>query len=319
VNLSAAALGTATAAALLARHWWAFDLFSHFRPQYAALAAVLCPAALALRARPAAALLGAVALIHGWAVKDLWLGGEEAAGRGGLPLRIASANVLASNPTPERLLDFALASQPDLLLVVDAADARWRGVLAELDALYPHRAPVGDLREGAPLILFSRLPIRAAGEVPTAGQRPRLLAELVLDGSGRTLTLVGVHPSSPSPTDPRDSWVRNLQLDGLAERVERAGSPVIVAGDFNTSPWSPHFRALLSTTRLRNAAKGGGWIATWPSWLWWPARIPIDHVLVGGPVGVVSLETGPFIGSDHYPIVADLRLNPSRPHRDRRP
>jgi hypothetical protein len=103
----------------------------------------------------------------------------------------------------------------------------------------------GDQQEGAPLVLFSRLPIRAVEKVPTAGRRPRLLAELALDrgGDGRTLMVVGVHPTSPSPTDPQDSWVRNLQLDGLAERAEGASGLVIVAGDFNTTPWSPYFRA----------------------------------------------------------------------------
>jgi endonuclease/exonuclease/phosphatase (EEP) superfamily protein YafD len=84
---------------------------------------------------------------------------------------------------------------------------------------------------------------------------------------------------------------------------------VIVAGDFNTSPWSPHFRELLAEAGLRNAAEGHGWIATWPSWFW-PARVPIDHVLVGGRLGAASLERGPHIGSDHYPVVADLRLSP---------
>lgn len=309
LGLAAAALGLVTAAALLARHWWAFDLLSHFRPQYAILGAALCPAALALRARPAAALLGAVALIHGWAVKDLWLGGDETMS-GGRALRVASANVQVSNPTPERLLDFARAESPDVLLVVEAQDERWRGTLAGLDALYSHRAPAGDLPEGAPLILFSRLPILAADEAPTAGRRPRLLAELALDGGGRTLAVVGVHPASPSPTGARDSRVRNLQLDGLAGRAGGVEGPIIVAGDFNTTPWSPHFRDLLAEAGLRHAAAGQGWTATWPSWLWWPARIPIDHVLVGGPLRVTSFGPGPFIGSDHYPVVADLRLDP---------
>ncbi len=39
--LAAAGLGLATGCALAARLWWAFDLFSHFRPHYAALASLL--------------------------------------------------------------------------------------------------------------------------------------------------------------------------------------------------------------------------------------------------------------------------------------
>jgi hypothetical protein len=98
--LTAAGLALATAGALSARLWWLFDLFSHFRLQYVIAASVLAVAALAVRVYPAAVVLAAVALVHGWAVRDLWLGGGTvvAAAPAGVPLRVASANVLASNP-----------------------------------------------------------------------------------------------------------------------------------------------------------------------------------------------------------------------------
>jgi endonuclease/exonuclease/phosphatase (EEP) superfamily protein YafD len=303
MNLAAVALAAATVAALLARHWWAFDLFSHFQLQYVVLGCVLGLAALAWRAYAAAAVLGAAAALHAWTISDLWLGGTSATA--GLPLRVATVNILDANPTPGRLLEFARAWHPDLLLVVDAESDRWREVLAELGKLYSYRAPEG-WRDGQPLSLFSRLPIlQEREEEPPVGERPFLVAKVAL--GAETVTVVGVHPSAPSPTEPGDSRVRNWQLDDLAATVEGAGRPVIVAGDFNTSPWSPHFRELLAEAGLRNAAEGQGWIATWPSWFW-PARVPIDHVLVGGRLGVASLERGPDIGSDHYPVVADLRL-----------
>ena len=306
LNSAAAALVSATAAALLARSWWAFGLFSHFRLQYLVSAAALIPAALALRARTAAVVLAAVAATHAWTVKDLWLGGERAAA--GLPVRVASANVWGpENPTPEKLLDFARTADPDLLIVVDAGSERWREVRAELGALYPHRAPLG-WRTGAPILLFSRLPIASASEEPLNGRRPRLVSRVEI--AGQTLTVVGVHPYSPSPRSPGRSLLRNRELDAIAARVDETGRPVIVAGDFNVTPFSPHFRDLLSQARLRNAAAGQGWIGTWPNWFW-PARVPIDHILVGGPLGVTSFRRGPFIGADHFPVIADLRLRPN--------
>ena len=92
-----------------------------------------------------------------------------------------------------------------------------------------------------------------------------------------------------------------------ASRGEGAVGPVIVAGDSNTSAWSPRFRNLVAATGLRDAEVGQGWIGTWPAWFR-PALVPIDHVLVKGPVAVVDLRREPFVGSDHYPLVADLRL-----------
>ena len=310
LNAAAVALGMTTVATSLARHWWAFDLFSHFRLQYVVLGAVLFPAALALRARAAALVLGVVAATHAWTIKDLWPGGGEAVA--GLPLRVASANVWdKQNPTPGKPLEFARSANPDLLLVVDAESDRWREVLAGLGELYPYRAP-WDWREGAPVVLFSRLlfsrlPIAAAGEKPMAGGGPRLVGEV--EAGGRKLGIVGVHPSSPSPDDRGDSRLRNRRLDGIAAGVEGADRPVVVMGDFDTTPLSPHFRDPIAETGLRNAADGWGWIGTWPTWFW-PARVPIDHVLVGGPLGVARFGRGPSIGSDHFPVVADPRLRP---------
>jgi endonuclease/exonuclease/phosphatase (EEP) superfamily protein YafD len=269
------------------------------------LAAALCLGALAFRAFPIAAVLAVIALVHGWAIKDLWLGGSAAAASGTEPLRVASANVLSSNPEPEKALGFVRASDADVVVVVEAQGERWRDVLAAIGADYAHRAPEG-WQDGAPIILFSRHPIVRESVIGSPeGRRPYLAADLAL--GDRTLTVVGVHPSSPSPKDPAETRQRNLQLDYLAHLVEGTRGPVIVAGDFNTTPWSPFFRDLVATAGLRNAASGHGYIGTWPSWLW-PAQIPIDHVLVKGPIVVAGMGRGSGTGSDHHPVVADLHL-----------
>ena len=248
-----------------------------------------------------------MALLNGWAVRDLWPGGGgAAAAAGGAPLRVVSVNVLDSNPTPGRVLDFVRGSDADLVVLVDAESERWRGVLAALGDLYPHRAPAS-WREGAPVILFSRRPVPAEAVVrPSAGaDRPYVVARLAAPRA--TPLVVGVHPASPSPTEPEDSRERNHQLDHIGATVEGVAGPVIVAGDFNATPWSPHLRDLLAATGLRDAGAGQGWLPTWPVRLG-PAGIPIDHVLVRGQVAVAGLRRGPDVGSDHYPLIADLRV-----------
>jgi endonuclease/exonuclease/phosphatase (EEP) superfamily protein YafD len=303
--MATAGLALMTGFALAARLWWAFDLFSHFRLQYAILAAALCLGALALRAWPIAAVLAVIGLLHGWAMKDLWLGGSAATASGTARLRVASANVLRSNPEPEKLLDFVHASDADVLVLVEAQGQRWRDVLAAIAADYPHRAPQR-WQDGAPVILFSRHPVLRESVIASpAGRRPYLAADLAL--GEHTLTVVGVHPSSPSPSRPGETRRRNVQLGYLANLVEDERGPMVVAGDFNTTPWSPSFRDLVARAGLRNAADGHGYIGTWPNWFW-PAQIPIDHVLVKGPVAVADIRRGSTTGSDHYPVVADLRL-----------
>jgi len=305
IVLATAGLALATLCALAARLWWAFDLFSHFRVQYVAVALALAIAALAVRAYRSVAVLAIVALVHGLAIKDLWLGGTASAAPGGTALRVVSLNVFAYNPTPEKVLEFVRAANADLVVLVDARLDPWQPVLSALRTLYPHQAP----RDPGPrrVMLFSRHPIVAEQVVrPPGGLRPYLVAEVAL--GDETVVVAGVHPFAPSPTGPDGTHRRNRQLDHIAATLGQAQRPVIVAGDFNTTPWSPSFQDLLATAGLRNAAEGRGYIATWPTFFW-PLQIPIDHVLLKGPLTVTSVRRGPDVGSDHYPIIADLRLS----------
>jgi endonuclease/exonuclease/phosphatase (EEP) superfamily protein YafD len=302
--LGTGGLIVATGFALAARHWWLFDLFSHFRLQYLFVALILLPLALLLRAWPAAILLLAVGLIHGYALEQLWLGGERAAT--GRPLRVVSVNVLARNETAERVLAFVRAADADLAILVDAQGERWHDVLENLGQIYPHRAPA-KWQDGAPVILFSRHPIDRQELIePVDGYRPYLLAEIGV-GDGIPTLVAAVHPTSPKPDEPGDSQVRNVQLDHIAKSLQGVDGPVIVAGDLNTTPFSPHFRDLMAAADLRHAAAGHGYVGTWPV-RWWPLRIPIDHLLIKGPVSVHAFGRGSEVGSDHFPIVADLRL-----------
>jgi endonuclease/exonuclease/phosphatase (EEP) superfamily protein YafD len=313
LHLAAALLILATLATLLGRTWWAFDLFTHFRLQYVVTAVMLCLVAIVLSAYPTAAVLAGIAIMHGFTMRTLWFGGGTEAGGQGLCLRVVSANVEDSNPTPEKVADFLRAADADLVVLVDGQRHSWRPVLSAIGADYAHRAPKG-WRNGTPVILFSRYPILRGSVVrPHGGRRPYLSAEIVV--GDRHLIICGVHPASPSTRRGWDSRLRDRQLAHIADSVHAKEQPVIVAGDFNISPWSPHFCDLLAATGLRNAGDGHGWISTWPQWLA-PARIPIDHILVSRSIAVTALKRGPCIGSDHFPLIADLQFDAGGPFAD---
>jgi len=92
-----------------------------------------------------------------------------------------------------------------------------------------------------------------------------------------------------------------------ARGAEATGGRAVVAGDLNATPWSPIFHRVLDLGRLRDSREGFGLHRTWPSGIHALLRIPIDHVLVGEGVTVLRREVGPHIGSDHRPVIVDLR------------
>lgn len=85
---------------------------------------------------------------------------------------------------------------------------------------------------------------------------------------------------------------------------------MIIAGDFNSTPWS---------FARRRDDRDFGLIRRTRALFTWPAEkishnrlpapfpyLPIDHVYAGPGWATVSVERGPRLGSDHYPVVVTL-------------
>ena len=180
------------------------------------------------------------------------------------------------------------------------------------------------------LVVMSRFPVEAFSVEMPRDARGRVLGypagRAVLDVGGRDVVVWAVHP--PSPLDWWSWHARNAYHLWVAERAaaEDATTPVIVAGDYNQTPWTPWHQRFLERSGLIDAA-GTSWPAPtrhpfWP-FAWRAIAIPIDRLSVRPGTGVNGLHVGPFLGSDHYPVTADLVLGrpPARPaarrHRNR--
>jgi endonuclease/exonuclease/phosphatase (EEP) superfamily protein YafD len=101
--------------------------------------------------------------------------------------------------------------------------------------------------------------------------------------------------------------LQERQLAAVAERVRSVEEPLVVMGDFNTTPWSRLFAGLVGRTGLCDSRAGFGIQASFPSDM--PVvRIPIDHLLASCSIGVRARRIGPQVGSDHLPVIVDLTI-----------
>jgi endonuclease/exonuclease/phosphatase (EEP) superfamily protein YafD len=127
--------------------------------------------------------------------------------------------------------------------------------------------------------------------------------------SSGAFTLLGVHLSAP--TLPRRAEQRNKELGLLAERRAAIAGPVMVAGDFNVTPYSPYYSDWLETTGLTDSRYARTLSASWPAVL--PILgIPIDHVAVSDDFVILEHRRLPAFGSDHWGIMAELALKPAK-------
>ena len=294
----------AMATILAFSRFWLLALLVHIRRHVAILALILAlPAALTTGPPMLAILLcGAALAICAFNVV-LTRRRMPASPEGkchGLVLRVIFANVLHSNEQFQRLIAWVKAENADILMASEVTD-RW---VAALRALEP-QLPFGHGARHGEVAILSRLPIGRSQNDPALGFARLATAEIATPAG--PVELVVVHPP---PAMPAACAATNLRVIAAAGQLARkAGGRVIVAGDFNATPWSPAFRAMLGESGL--ALGRGAGRPTWPTWLPAWLGLPIDHILAGRGCLILQRRHGPRIGSDHRPVLADIRCFPA--------
>jgi len=291
-----------TCTGFLGRFWWVLDLTSHFRVQYFLLLAGAAVILLIGRKTRVSAVFAGFGLVNLLAIVPLYLGRIQPPPEGAKPFRVMLLNVNTASTSYAAVGEAVVDLNPDLLLL-EEVDCIWLEQLQGLTDRYTYSVTrARDDNFG--IALFSRFPFTRC-EIVAIGEAgvPSISAELDVDGV--RLSVVGTHPLPPGGAE--YSRLRNDQLAELPKFVNSLGSPLLMLGDLNVTPWCWYFRRLLKRTGLRDSSKGWGVQPSWPasSFLF---RIPIDHVLHSPDLRVVGRSIGRDVGSDHFPVIVDLLM-----------
>ncbi len=288
-----------TVAGFFGAFFWLADLFAHFRVQYLLGLTVLGLLLLPAGRRKIASIFLFFAAVNLALLLPLYFSGQSPPpAQDGSSFRVMLLNVNRTDGDPQRVNKVVRETAPDIL-VLEEISRQWRSDLAELFRSYPYTL-VRPRADNFGIALFSTFPLIKQNIIsPGNTALPSILA--VVRIQERDVQLIATHPMPP--IGPELSRLRNDQLDQLPQYVD-SSLPVILLGDLNISPWSPHFSRLLQRTRLRNSMLGFGVQATWPSAN--PLlRIPLDHVLHSNHIVILNRTVGPNAGSDHLPVIVD--------------
>jgi endonuclease/exonuclease/phosphatase (EEP) superfamily protein YafD len=296
-----AGLALVTALAVAAPLGWPFELFAHFRSQYAATAAILALVLFMVNRRGYAIFAAGIALFHALPALQKSVADEPVAACHGPVLTVVAANLQYSNRDTQRFLDW-LAAHPADLVVLQEVTGDWQQAVGRVPG-YDHRQFL--VREDPyGLALLSRWPLEAFAWEDLAGDGlPSMSGVVAVDG--QRLRFLGLH--THWPVLPELARQRDRSLDNAAELLRSESTPAVALGDLNLTAYSPVFGTFLDAARLRDAMQGAHWRPTWMAGFW-PLALRIDHVLVTPDLCVEHTEVGPAIGSDHRPVMARLRL-----------
>lgn len=219
-------------------------------------------------------------------------------------LTVLSANVGGSAAELGRLADLIRRERPDVVVLPEAS-AAYRARLSEELPTGAYRGR--SMRPGPSVVAATSLLVsRELGPVRFRTHPRATFGVLSVTGGqlGKT-RVVAFHANPPLPLAGMDRWRHDLSL---LRRWCNAGSPAIVAGDYNATLDHSVLRGAMRGCSDAAAARGAGLQGTWPSvWSRWLTP-QIDHVLVSRSIVPRSVAFPDLAGSDHRAMLARVTL-----------
>ncbi|RKG31768.1 endonuclease/exonuclease/phosphatase family protein [Acinetobacter tianfuensis] len=214
------------------------------------------------------------------------------------------SNVLTPNTQYHLLIELIQKHQPDLVLTLET-DQTWQNELSVIEPDYPYRVPV-PLDNLYGMHLYSRLKLTEtevkfilSDEIPSIHTRVTL-------PSGNQVQLYCLHPKPPSPTEAKDSTLRDAELLIVGDQIKDIDESCIVMGDLNDVAWSRTTRLFQRISGLLDPRVGRHFVNTfhadYPLLRW-----SLDHVFHSTDFALVHMERLPHIGSDHFPVYVVLQ------------
>lgn len=221
-------------------------------------------------------------------------------------IRLLIANVYQENRQVHAFMRCIATFDPDVVLIVEA-NAWWQRHLAALQQRFPYSV-CRPLENTYGMLLFSRLELENAEILERVTKDiPSIVAHVKLR-SGKIIEMHCLHPEPPvvgADVDERDA-----ELLLVAREAARSPYPVIVCGDMNDVAWSHTTRLFQRISGLLDPRIGRGLFSTFDANRWY-ARWPLDHIFHSPQFLLRRIEVGGHIGSDHFPIFAELVYEPA--------
>jgi len=279
------------------------DLFSNFRLSYAAALAAGLILAIISKSRWLARAWAIGFIVNALPIVPFFISSGFEPSSDSTALRIMFVNVLRKNPDKQSVLEAIAKNDPDVVVAVEI-DSVWGEALSTgLHSKWPYEK-ISERSDNFGIAIFSRHPLNQITVFESPGNYvPSIRAEIQI--SAKKTVIYGTHPFPPMSQFTHDGW--QLHMVDLASRIEKETSPVILVGDFNSTPWSANYRWFMKRTGLVDSQKGFGPQSSWPTELPY-LGIPIDHVVTSQGIFTRNRQIGRHNGSDHRPVIADLMI-----------
>ncbi|ODA67516.1 Endonuclease/Exonuclease/phosphatase family protein [Methyloligella halotolerans] len=219
-------------------------------------------------------------------------------------LKVATLNVRQRNLEPAKAVEWIEQLDPDVVVLQEMWALNKPPFNALLDR-YPYQ--VGKQS----VVLLSKYPIESKGQITRAGfevWNETLARWAQVTVNGVPVEILAVHPARPFYPD-----LQQNDMDSLTRFVQSRHGPLVVAGDFNQTPWT---QSLQRFTEITGLGRLNTYRPTWPmrrEGTQIVPLLPIDNIFISSQLAVIDTQFSPDVGSDHRGVAADLALAAPQP------
>ena len=300
----------------------AFDLFNHLQPVlfFATLGVLALSPWLLAEGPPRSFMLTLVAtgfIASASTVIPEALAGlaprEPVSGDDRPMLTLMTHNLFGSNYDMQRVVRTIFAEDPDIVALQEFFPDQSAALHPLIVARYPYFATCQGGKR-ANIAVYAKLPFTqiedgACADSVAGGQRTAHIIAVFTLPDQTTFTVVNTHLDWPLPLARQ-----RAEFTALSRILNGLGGPLLLVGDFNSTPWSYALRWFVSGNRLTRHTHN---LVTFPLRWWYldgwnptPPFLPLDHVMTRGEVAVHELHLGPRTGSDHLPVAFAFSVTP---------
>ncbi len=212
------------------------------------------------------------------------------------PVKLITFNINYGNSDLKQAQQFLAKEKADII-VFQEVTSKHASLLNALKNLYPHQLSCAHTPDCNLAILSKKAWVTAKTRNRTDFTPPAIIA--TFSSSEQKYTIIGTHIAWPFQPNKQ---VRDLIW--LEKFANSRKEPLIIAGDFNHTPWSWRLTRFAHSTGLRRHGTFG---ASWPAGKLFPAFL-IDNIFSSGEVENIKTWIGPDLNSDHLPVISIIKI-----------
>ena len=218
-------------------------------------------------------------------------------------IKCLASNVQMGNDDFAAVSTLIKEEQPDIVFLMET-DERWFESLQSV--LEKYATVEKELKDNCYGCVFAtNLEVIDVNIHYIAGDDTPSVHATLKDKTGETFIFRGLHPRPPMPGT--SSKKRDEELRQTAAFARENEVPEVIMGDFNDVVWSRNSVQFKRLGKYYDPQVGRTCIKSFHARFRF-LRFPIDQFYVTKSVRLVELYRGPYVGSDHFPLIAKVRF-----------